>query len=470
MNISLSRDPSGFIFIFNNKIHRAINYSYQQNYEHLLSSGLYEKLTSEGLLISHTELNKDDFANSEERLNNCYKIISPVQIEFISHPYELSFEQLKDAALTTLSIQKIALEYKMSLKDASAYNIQFLNCKPILIDTLSFEIYKEGYPWIAYKQFCQHFLAPLLLMKYKDIRFHKFSSNFVDGIPLDLANSLLPLKSKLDPKIFLHISLHSKAQRKFQDKKIKFLKKSFSKQSFIGLIDNLFSLVKNLKLNLEKKKNHKTANSNWIEYYETGILSPEYLNDKIKLVTNLVNQANPKTIWDLGSNLGMVSKIAAAENVKIICFDSDPVVINQIYINCKERNLSNIFPSVLDLVNPSPASGWMLSERASFLDRQAPDLVMALALIHHLAIANNIPLSSLAHFFSRVSKKLIIEFVPKTDPNVQLLLRNREDIFSQYDENSFVDEFGKYFKILFSQKNSGSERVLYFMENNNTIS
>ncbi|MBU2472168.1 MAG: SAM-dependent methyltransferase, partial [Bacteroidetes bacterium] len=154
-DILLSRDPSGFIFKHNGRIHRAINYSYQQNYEYLIQSGLYDRLCSEGLLIPHTELNKEYFTLVGDPFGNCYKIIAPVEIEFISYPYEWSFEQLKDAAITTLLIQRYALEHNMSLKDASAYNIQFLNCKPVFIDTLSFEIFKDGYPWIAYKQFCQ---------------------------------------------------------------------------------------------------------------------------------------------------------------------------------------------------------------------------------------------------------------------------------------------------------------------------
>ncbi len=470
MNIILSRDPSGFIFKHNKKIYRAINYSYKQNYEYLIQSGLYEKLTSENLLIRHAELNKEDFPFVGDTFGNCYKIISPVEIEFISYPYEWSFEQLKDAAITTLLIQKYALEYNMSLKDASSYNIQFLNCKPIFIDTLSFEIYKEGYPWIAYKQFCQHFLAPLLLVKYKDVRLHKLTGNFVDGIPLDLTNSLLPVRSKLNPKIFLHISLHSKAQKKFEGKKIDFQKGRFSKQSFYGLIDNLLNLVKNLQLVQKESKRSSDSTLNWLKYYEESILNSNYLNNKIQLVNNILEKEKPRTLWDLGSNIGTISKIAAEKNIKVICFDSDPMVIDKIYLDCKARGEPNILPLILDLVNPSSASGWMSSERTSFLERSSADMIMALALIHHLAIANNIPLGSLADFFSKISKKLLIEFIPKKDPNVELLLRNREDIFLQYDQSNFEREFEKYFRIILREQietsgpASGTGRILYLME------
>ncbi|KAF0151576.1 MAG: hypothetical protein FD143_1709 [Ignavibacteria bacterium] len=470
MKITFSRDPSGFIFRHNGRIYRAINYSYQKDYEHLIQSGLYENLVSENLLIRHEEQKLENFFHIGNTFESCYKILKPVEIEFLSYPYEWSFEQLKDAAIVTLRLQKLALDYNMCLKDASAYNIQYLNCKPILIDTLSFEIYKDGYPWIAYKQFCQHFLAPLLLMKYKDVRLHRLISDFADGIPLDLVNSLLPLRCKLNLSIFLHISLHSKAQKRFTNRKITSLKGRFSKKSFYGLIDNLMNLVKNLELGHVESKKLIDKNSHWLKYYEEGILNTEYLNTKIKLVTKILEKEKLLTLWDLGSNIGMISKTAAEKNIKVVCFDLDPLVINKVYCDCKVHSQSNVLPLIMDLANPSPSSGWMLSERNSFVERPLPDMVMALAIIHHLAIANNIPLGSLAEFFSKISKRLLIEFIPKNDPNVKLLLRNREDIFAQYDQFNFEKEFEKYFRILLCEQietpdpKCGIGRILYLME------
>ncbi len=450
----LSRDPSGFVFKKNSKIYRAVNRSYQQNYDYLFSSGLYEKLTEENLLVQHTEVSTDDIELQ------AYKVISPTEIEFISYPYEWCFEQLKDAAIVTMLIQKLALEKNMSLKDASAFNIQFLDCKPILIDTLSFEIYKENSPWIAYKQFCQHFLAPLILMSYRDIRLNRLMSDFVDGLPLDLANSMLPLRSKLNPKILLHVSLHSKAQQKFKSKKANVEARKFSKRAFYTLIDSLTETVSSLKLSRTSQKKQ----SDWIDYYDKNIQSQNYLNNKIQLIKELLDNEKPNTLWDLGANIGTFSRIAAAKNIKVISFDSDPLTINKIYSDCKSDKVKNILPLFQDLTIPSPSLGWMNSERASLFERPRPELVMALALIHHLAIANNIPLSLLAKFFSKLSDKLIIEFVPKIDPNAKLLLLNREDIFKAYDLKNFELEFQKYFKIKFAQKLNESERVLYLFE------
>ena len=204
------RDPSGFLFYSDKTLYRQINQSYKDDYEHLMTSGLYEKLVESHLLVPHETsdvvapiYNKDKF----------YKIIKPSIIPFVSYPYEWSFSQLKQAALATLEIQSIAMDFGMTLKDSSAYNIQFNGCKPVLIDTLSFEMYKEGDIWKAYKQFCSHFLAPLALMAHKDIRLSQLLRNYVDGIPLDMASALLPTKMFLSYSLLAHIHAHAKSQK-----------------------------------------------------------------------------------------------------------------------------------------------------------------------------------------------------------------------------------------------------------------
>jgi hypothetical protein len=189
--VSSFRDPSGFLFIREGILYRQVNQVYREDYSRLMDSGLYEKLVKNGLLITHAET---DIQPADGVLS--YKVICPERVPFISYPYEWSFGQLQDAALATLSIQRRALKLGMSLKDASAYNIQFPKGKAMLIDTLSFEQYQEGEPWVAYRQFCQHFLAPLALMAYKDVRLNQLLRIYIDGIPLDLASKLLPRSTR----------------------------------------------------------------------------------------------------------------------------------------------------------------------------------------------------------------------------------------------------------------------------------
>ena len=181
------RDPSGHLFQDNGVLFRQVNASYQKNYELLINSGLYSSLLKQKKLIEHKEIDSDN--------HDYYKLLKPSFIENISYPYEWSFTQLKDAALLTLDIQKQSLIKGLSLKDASAFNVTFNKGRPIFIDTLSFESYSEGAPWVAYKQFCQHFLAPLSLMSLTDIRLGALLKNYIDGIPLDLTSTLLPKSS-----------------------------------------------------------------------------------------------------------------------------------------------------------------------------------------------------------------------------------------------------------------------------------
>src|SRR3989344_1736436 len=203
------KDPSGTVFVKNGDVYRQINLSYKDNYDLLRSSGLYDHLVGAKLLIPHEELPKD------KRIDSAYKIIKPIMIPFISYPYEWSFSMFQDAALTTLSIQKTALNYGLSLKDATPFNVQFFRGRPIFIDTLSFEKYNPGLPWVAYRQFCESFLAPLSLMAYKDVRLTKLMITFLGIIPLDLASRLLPVSATLNPSILIHVKLHASSQKKW---------------------------------------------------------------------------------------------------------------------------------------------------------------------------------------------------------------------------------------------------------------
>jgi hypothetical protein len=449
------RDPSGMVFKHQGELLRQINRIYQDDYDLLIKSGLYDKLTGAGLLIPHEEVTSPIPTTAA-----AYKTIKPVLVPFISYPYEWSFSQLKDAALTTLTIQKHALNHGMSLKDASAYNIQFYQGKPILIDTLSFEAYLEGKPWVAYRQFCQFFLAPLALMSYKNIMLGRLLLDFIDGIPLDLTSQLLPWRSWLRVGLFINIHLHRLVQRRTSDNSIesyvKNTRKRFSKESFLGLLDSLFGAIQKFKWGPKDSK--------WSEYYESGLYSPAHIDHKKMSLTKFLDLVQPRSVWDLGANTGIYSRICAAENIPTVSFDLDPLCVERNYLECKERQETNILPLLLDLANPSPAIGWMHQERFSLVERGPADMVVALALVHHLAISNNLPLEKIASFFHACSRWAVIEFVPKDDPQVQKLLRFRQDIFPEYTQAGFEQEFSKLFKIIESIHLNDSPRTLYLLE------
>lgn len=442
------RDKDGFVFQKNGQILRQVNQSYQENYELLISSGLYQKLVDEGWMVAHQEIGLENSLDGQ-----AYKILKPAQLEFISYPYEWCFSQLKAAALLTLEMQELALEYDMSLKDASAFNIQFENGEPIFIDTLSFEKFDHK-PWVAYKQFCQHFLNPLSLMSKVDSSLNKLMAIYLDGIPIELTAKLLPLSAKFNPNLFVHISLHARQYKKTDRRGKTFQKEiNFSKNSMKGLISSLKSAVAGLKLK---------DTSFWSGYNPgSDSYSASAFRDKERIVLDFFKKTKAGVVWDLGSNDGHFSRLLGP-GVKVISTDFDPMSVETNYQ--LSREMTNILPLILDLTNPTPSLGWGTEERMSILERANADCLLALALIHHLAIAANVPMEKVAEFFSHLGKYLIIEFVPKEDRQVQELLSLRKNIFVDYNKEGFEKTFGQFYKIIQVKNIKGSLRSLYLME------
>lgn len=449
------RDPSGFLFRRDGVLYRQINKSYQADYDLLMSSGLYDQLVKAGLLIPHREVSIEP-----EIPELAYKIIQPEVVDFISYPYEWSFSQLKDAALTTLKIVNMALEKGMALKDASAYNIQFHHGHPVLIDSLSFERYKEGQPWVAYRQFCQHFLAPLALMSYVDVRLSQLMRVYIDGIPLDLASELLPGKTRFNVPLLTHIHVHANAQKRYADNPVEksaaTAKQQMSKMAYLGLVDSLQSAVRGL--------TWKPEGTEWADYYDATNYSREAFERKRALVAEYVARVQPKQVWDMGANNGVFSRVASDQNIPTVAFDIDPSAVEKNYIEISRNKEKNLLPLVVDLTNPSPAIGWHNNERMDLVERGPVDLTLALALVHHLSISNNVPLPRLAEYFASISRWLVIEFVPKEDSQVKRLLATREDIFPNYTREGFEQAFKTEFIIQDAREIEGSKRVLYLME------
>jgi len=425
-----------------------------------MESGLYDKLVKAGLLIPHVEVDSlraersDERSKERSRSADAFKIIQPERVPFISYPYEWSFSQLKDAALTTLAIHRRALKYDMALKDASAYNIQFVNGKAILIDTLSFEKYKEGQPWIAYRQFCQHFLAPLALMSYCDVRLSQLMRVYIDGVPLDLASKLLPAHTRLNFGLLTHIHLHASAEKRFAGESVGQAK--MSRNALIGLVESLEATV--------RKLTWKPTGTRWSNYYDITNYSDLAFEHKKQLVGEWVARVKPNLVWDLGANTGMFSRLACSAGVFTVAFDIDPAAVEQNYLQAKNDKEKNLLPLQLDLTNPSPALGWANRERESFRERGPADMVLALAVIHHLAITNNVPLPQLADFLAEMGKWQVIEFVPKSDSQVQKMMAAREDIFPNYTQEGFEAAFSEQFTIHESVAVRESQRQLYLME------
>ena len=439
------KDPDARVFYKDGEIYRKISSKYAETYKKFISSGLYNELLSKGLIVPHDEIE-----------NNVDAIIIKPEKVFISYPYEWCFSELKDAALATLQIQKIALEFNMSLKDATPFNIQFLKNKPVLIDTSSFEEFKEK-PWAAYRQFCENFLCPLCLIAYTDLRLSSLFLGNINGIPLDLASKLLPNKTKFNLNLLAHIHIHSKMQNKYSDNKVKTGDAKVSRQALLNIVDNLYNTV--LSINLSKYK------TEWDEYYSNTNYTEEGFEAKKEIIGEFGARILPKKVWDFGANTGVFSRIFSENGADVKAFDIDPLAIEKNYLEAKEKGEENIFPLIFDIINPTPALGFNNRERKTLEQRaQGVDLTLALALMHHLRITYNVPFSFQAEYFSSFSKYLIIEFVQKEDSKVQNMLLNREDIFDDYTKEGFEVEFKRFYKILDTKPIPETKRALYLME------
>ena len=446
------RDPSGFLFRHEGRLYRQVNQCYAADLQALHESGLYDQLVGKQLLIPHREAPLD-LAPAP----GAAAVLEPELVPFISYPYEWSFTQLKDAALATLRIQRLALKKGLTLKDATAFNIQFHQGRPVLIDSLSFTRYREGEPWVAYRQFCQHFLAPLALMAYRDIRLGSLLRTNIDGIPLDLASRLLPWRTRLVPGLLMHIHAHARSQKKHEGSRSAGARRTkVSGKALAGILDSLRGSLRGL--------SWRPAGTEWGEYYSDTNYSDESLQTKRDLVDRFLDRTGADVVWDVGANNGFFSRVASDRGLLTIAADIDPAAVEQNWLYCRKGKEKHLLPLLMDLTNPSPGLGWAHRERMAFLERGPADTVLALALVHHLAISNNVPLDRLARFFAAAGRWLIIEFVPKSDSQVQRLLATREDVFPDYHVDGFETAFSEMFTVEARQDIPGSERTLFLLK------
>jgi hypothetical protein len=443
------RDPSGFVFEKDGSIYRQVNEIFKEDFDHFINSGCYDHLVKKGLLIPHEELQ-----GNLSGANHWYKTLKPQRIPFISYPYEWSFDMLKDAALLTLQLVEECIPFGVMLKDASPYNVQWLNGKMIFIDSLSFEKYDSSKPWIAYRQFCESFLSPLSLMRFSKQPLQAMMLAWPDGIPISVTKSLLPWRSRFFFYTFLHIHLHERftaATKSTHNPKTQFTEKKLS-----NLISSLKSMI--------HSSEWKGKQSVWENYYSEASQRSDYLQQKKNIISQWLGELEAVgSAVDLGANEGAFSFLLSQQQIQTISCDLDHTAINNLYKKILSEKVENILPLVLDLAHPSPAIGLNNKERLSFIERTKVDLALALALIHHLAIGKNIPFDKIAELLASLSNYLIIEFVPKQDEKVEFMLKQKEDIYADYSEENFINSFTEYFSVLKKQGIAASGRTLYLM-------
>jgi ribosomal protein L11 methylase PrmA len=453
------RDPSGSVYQVEGRIFRTVNECFAPDFDCVNSTGLLKNLAADGLLLPLEVVSSDSLKLLGPKPR--YVLETP-RLPFISFPYEWSFSALKAAALLHLHIHVQALKAGVTLSDSSAYNIQFHGPKPVFIDHLSFRPYRPGEIWGGHRQFCEQFLNPLLLRALFGIPHNAWYRGTQEGITTGEIRRLLKWRHCWKWNVLTHVVLQDFFQKTSTKNTKTFLGKSIPSgslplSSFKHMLEKLSDWIAQLKpLNSEK--------SIWEDYDKTCSYSSTETNNKKQFILEFAQKVQPALLWDLGCNTGEYSQTALEGGVRyVVGFDFDQGALEASYSRAGEKRLP--FQALfMDIANPSPNQGWNGQERESLQARGSADAVMGLALVHHLAIARNIPLVQIVNWLISLAPQGVIEFVPKNDQMVQVLLSFRKDIFPEYTWEHFIALLKEKAAIIKTETNSNSGRKLVWFQ------
>ncbi len=457
------RDPEGLVFLASGRIFRGISSSAASRVRRFIHSDFYKKHAG-SQIVETIEISSQEVASagvSIDDANSWEMWVEHSRIPLISYPYEWSFESLKEAGRLTLSLLIDGLSCGYTLKDASAFNVQFINTKPIFIDILSFTEYQEGEPFIGYKQFCEHFLAPLCLSACAGIDYNAWFRGRLEGLDLIEVSKALPVVTRFRLQILMHLHLQAWAMRKVQATTavVEHRRKRprpISRRNLIALCAGLKRFI----TKLQRKRS-----SYWQQYSGYNSYSDSSQADKTRIAHEFIVKNNIREILDLGCNTGEYSRVAVdAGAQRVIGTDIDCGAIDIAFKDARKNSLP-IQILHYDVANPSPDMGWMCKERLT-LERRLGQIegIFCFALIHHIVIGRNIPIEFFVRWVCDLAPKGLIEFVPKSDPMVKGLLRDREDIFVDYDQANMeriLQDINKHVVIHAVQSSS---RIIYAWE------
>ncbi len=428
------RDPSGHVYRIDGQIYRTVTDRALDDFEALRASGVYDELAAAGKVVA-AEIIQGEVPEPLRR--KARVVLKHPTLPFISYPYEWSFAALKAAALHHLEVHQAALERGMTLSDASAYNIQFIGARPIFIDTLSFRPYREGEYWTGHRQFCEQFLIPLLLRAMFGTPHNDWYRGALEGIRTADFTRLLPWHRKLSwnvlSQLVLPTAFESSARRGDISVSSSALSSAkFPLASYQGLLRRLHKWI----AGLAPRDKRPTA---WQNYSLENTYGPEEAEAKRAFVRDFIEAKKPAMVWDLGCNAGDYSELALEAGAGYaVGWDFDQGALDAGFARASERNLA-FTPLYFDANNPAPDQGWAQEERRGMGGRGPANAVLALAFVHHLAIAKNLPLPRIARWLTGLARSGVVEFVPKEDQMVQTMLKLREDIFPDYGLDRFLD-------------------------------
>ena len=448
------KDPEGRVFEHKGMILRTLSSSAAERMAALERDGSLTALTRRGLLVQSELMRAEDIDCELAAVSEM--LMRHSKIPIVSYPSEWSFDMMREAALVTLDMLIECIGRNLTLKDGTAFNVTFHEGRMQFFDTLSIDRYVEGAPWEGYTQFCREFLFPLMLTSYRGIEFQPFVKASITGIPVQDMSRLLGFPEKLRMSVLKHVSLQNKLERSFAGTE-KEMRLSFKGAMFSGAMikANATSLHKTI-----SKLKYRVKDSVWGDYESNNSYSEEDSTTKKAFVLEAVDQLKPRQVVDLGGNTGNYSLHIASAVDRVVCLDIDPVAVNRLYGRIRKKGVSNVVPMVGNLLNPTPSSGWNLNERKSLLVRLQCDAFLALALIHHLCIAGNVPILKVMEVLYNIAPAGVVEWVDKSDPMVKKMLRNRVDVFADYNWEHFRVETEKFFNIVAVKETHGGSRRL----------
>lgn len=471
------RDPAGFVCELNHRILRFVHHHEVSHLNGLLASPLINQLIQQKKIVSTTPLSQKEmlsllssvgFTNGANT-QSIGAVVEHKKISFPSYPYEWAPEMLHAAALLTLDLAEQLLQEGKGLKDATPYNVLFDGPHGIFVDFLSFENRHACDPiWLPYAQFIRMFLFPLLAHHAFGTPLSQLFLSRRDGLEAEELHRMAHGLNRLKP-LFLSLvtvpvmlSKWANGNKKESSIYIQRLMKSPEKAQFV-----LQMSLKRLKKQLRTVQPDKTKRSRWTSYMvEEKSYSDDQFIHKQAFVSTLLKQQCPKHVLDIGCNMGIFSCIAAEQGAKVVAIDIDPAVVGRLWTTAQEKKL-DILPLVVDIGRPTPAVGWNNKEQLSFLERARGhfDMVMMLAVLHHLLVQERIPMEEIAALAAQLTTKgLIIEYIAPQDPLFRRIARGRDSLYTHLTQQYFEQAFSSHFVIRKQEPIKGEFRTLYWME------
>ncbi len=451
------RDPTNSVFYVDDRVLRGLDERSAADWNALSPTSFFEQFTADGRIV-RTEPVSADVVASLPAERDWALVLEHERVPFVSYPYEWSFSQLSDAAVLHLEILLAALDEDTTMKDGYAFNVQWHGTQPVFIDIGSFEPSRGG-PWAGYRQFCQTFLYPLMLQAYKDVSFQPFLRGQVNGLTPTQMRGLFGFRDRFRRGVFKNVHLHHALERRFGGESAQAVEAEVKSAGFSAELAK--AMVRKL-AKLVGKLRWKRSTSTWSDYQEICSYSDEDTEAKKAFVRDATGRRSRSLVWDLGCNEGTYSRLASEQADYVVAVDADDLVIDHLYRALRDEGNTRILPLVMDLTDPSPGLGWRGQERQAFTDRGDPDLVLALALVHHLAIAANVPLPAVIDWLRSFDAELVVEFVERHDPMAKRLLANKPpEIHADYSIETFAPLLEAAFDIVRREQLPGGSRTLF---------